>query len=85
MATQKRFGDGIFEFGNPKNFEGVVRMRPVPHIESAESSDALLVAEFKHGADDLVKDFDGSNVTLQGTLIELDGQRMIEVVEGFYG
>jgi hypothetical protein len=42
----------------------------------------LLVAPFKHGADDLVATSDGRAVRLRGTLVKRDGRRMIEVVPG---
>jgi len=81
VAFQGTFGSGVFEFGSPRTFEGVVRTSPVPHIESAEK-DALLVAPFKHGADSLVSDLDGASVSLDGTLIEQADDRMIEIVPG---
>ena len=76
-----RSGDGVFEYGAIRPFEGVVIERPYPLLDTGDSL-ALLVAPFKVGAAGLVEGFDGRRVRLSGTLIHQDGVRMIEVRPG---
>lgn len=88
---QKPFAKSFFEFGNVKEFEGTIQAKPIPFllVEKAEKNNGLptferipLVAEGKHGADEVVKDFDGQSVKLMGTRIYRDNLQMIEVVAG---
>ncbi len=88
LFGQKPFAKSFFEFGNVKDFEGTIQAQPIPFllIEKAEKNNGLpvferipLVAEDKHGADEIVKDFDGQRVKLKGTKIYRDDLQMIEV------
>ena len=91
LTGQKPFANSVFEFGNIKDFEGTVQAEPIPFllVEKAEKNNRLptferipLVAEFKGGAERLVRDFNGHRVKLKGTRIYRDELQMIEVVEG---
>jgi hypothetical protein len=90
---QRRFAASFFEFGAPRDFEGVINEYPVPTLMvqedgqkdgKAATSPAFsyyaLVSEGKHGAEALVEGFDGQRVKLRGTLIHRDDTAMIEVV-----
>ena len=84
VLAQGRFTHATFEFGRPRVFEGVLVEFPYPAlIASAASGDVStvywLVGPGKHGAAEFVKGRDGSRVTLNGMLIERDGDRMIEI------
>ncbi len=86
---QHRFAASFFDFGNAREFEGVVNEYPYPTLIARRDGQAgtlpvfssyALVAEGKHGADRLVEGFDGRIVKLRGTLIHRDDTAMIEVV-----
>ena len=83
---QNRFAPSFFDFGNVREFEGIVRTAPVPLLQVPDATGAAiqyaLVAEGKHGADSLVAGMDGKRVKLRGTEIRRDGMTMIEVVRG---
>jgi hypothetical protein len=85
---QQPFAASNFEFGNDREFEGVVSAKPYPELlvlrpgasgQESGFSRYLLVAPGKHGADDLVAGFDGQRVRLKGQLIYRDGATMVEV------
>lgn len=91
LLGQQHFAKSYFEFGNVKGFEGTIHAHPVPFllVEKEEKNSGLptferfaLVAEFKAGVDETVKDFDGQKVKLRGTRIYRDDIQMIEVVTG---
>lgn len=83
-AAQSRFAAGRFDYGHEQSFEGQIVERPYPGLEvSARTGDVQwywLVGPGKHGAADLVKGLEGRFVRVSGTLVERDGDRMIEVV-----
>ncbi|HMV84208.1 MAG TPA: hypothetical protein PLD20_27440 [Blastocatellia bacterium] len=88
---QHRFADGVFEFGNVREFEGELIEKPFPQLlVRREKTDAMalpfvsygLVGEGKHGAAADTAGFGGRRVKLRGTLIHRDGTAMIEVVGG---
>ena len=88
LFGQQPFAKSFFEFGSEKDFEGTIQAQPIPFllIEKAEKNNNLpiferipLVAEFKFGAEKIVKDFDGQRVKLKGTKIYRDDLQMIEV------
>jgi hypothetical protein len=86
-ASQRLIGTAFFEWGNVKEFSGVLRVDPYPHlillVEGTNRSAAPLVAPFKFGvkrAD--VAAFDGRVVKLRGTRIHRDGRLMIELQPG---
>jgi hypothetical protein len=87
---QKTIGVSVFEWGKVKEFTGVFKAEPYPHLlvprpgasaGQAEFSSYYLVKPFKFGLDpQTVSRFDGAAVSLRGTLIYRDNQTMIEVV-----
>lgn len=85
-VAQRPFAASRFEFGVVRSFEGVVRAQPRPVLEVPRAgggdsvSRYLLVAPFKHGADQLVAPFVGQRVRLEGSLIYRGGRTMIELV-----
>lgn len=91
-VAQRMIGVSIFEWGNHKQFSGVLRVAPYPHllvsrpgsVPAQESfSTYYLVAPWKFGVDrSTIAPLDGKVVVLQGTLIYRGDQTMIEVVPG---
>ena len=88
---QMPFAKSYFEFGKLRDFEGTVVARPYPSLiitrpgqadQGDSTSEYLLVAPGKHGADDLVRSFDGKDVHLRGQLIYRDGKTMVEIEPG---
>jgi hypothetical protein len=90
VLAQNPFTASAFEFGNNRNFEGTITLDPYPSLlvtrqgadQAAPYSRYLLVAPGKHGAGNLVSQFDGMRVKLDGQLIYRDANTMIEVVPG---
>jgi hypothetical protein len=83
VLGQQPFAPGFFEFGNAREFEGVVRTMPFPALQIEKAGGVeqyVLVAEGKHGADSMVAGLDGMRVRLRGTLIRREGMAMLEVV-----
>jgi hypothetical protein len=84
-VSQRGFEAGESEYGTKRTFEGVISLRPYPRLlvsrpgASTSYSRYSLVAPGKRGAQDLVRDFDGRLVQLNGTLIYRDGVTMVEV------
>jgi len=72
--------DGTFEYGVVKEWQGTIELDPYPVIRSNQQ-EFLLVAPFKHGAEDLVKKYVGSLVLVKGSLIYRAGVSMIELSE----
>jgi hypothetical protein len=84
VFAQARFARATFEFGKTRAFEGRLVEYPYPALVVSDSSTLTLTTYWlagpgKHGASDLVKGRDGQMVRLSGSLIERDGDRMIEV------
>jgi len=80
VTRQQPFGEGRYEFGVERNFDGVLRERPVPLLITAERS--YLLSEFgKQGAAERVAGRNGMPTRLVGTLVERGDQAMIEVHE----
>lgn len=91
FAGTDGFAKSYFEFGKVRDFEGTVVERPYPTLivsrpghpdQGDNTSEYLLVAPGKHGADDLVRSFDGKRVYLRGQLIYRDGKTMVEIEPG---
>lgn len=88
---QQPFDPGRFEFGIERDFEGRLVTRPYPALEVAvddgSSASFFLVSLGKHGAanayaaPDVLEALDGRRVRARGTLIERQGQAMIELVD----
>ena len=86
LAVQGRFSTGLFEYGTTRTFEGRLVEFPYPALDLAGTGAApafyWLVGPGKHGAADLVRGLDGRVVRLQGTLIERDGDAMLQIEVG---
>jgi len=89
-GMQQTIGRAWFEFGNVKEFQGILMQSPVPMLvtdepdETSGESVFLLVNPFKFGYPaEKAEEFHLQPVTLRGTLIynEDSGGAMIEVVE----
>jgi hypothetical protein len=81
LFAQARFDEGVFEYGQPRSFEGMVLEHPYPMLDVGGVVH-LLVGPYKFGASQLVAGLDGRVVRVAGTLIHRDGSRMIEIVPG---
>jgi len=83
VFAQGRFATATFEYGRTRTFEGRLVAYPYPALLVAESTGASrfywLVGAGKHGAFGLVTGRDGQMVRVNGSLIERDHDRMIEV------
>jgi nitrite reductase/ring-hydroxylating ferredoxin subunit/DMSO/TMAO reductase YedYZ heme-binding membrane subunit len=77
-----------FEHGVARSFRGWIQAGPYPMLAVPRpgrldgASRYLLVAPGKHGARELVADFDGREVTLAGSLVFHGDRTMIEVEPG---
>jgi nitrite reductase/ring-hydroxylating ferredoxin subunit/DMSO/TMAO reductase YedYZ heme-binding membrane subunit len=88
-AGQGPFKPATFEAGVARTFEGTVVERPLPTLlldrplaagsAAPAQSRWLLVAPWKHGAQELVAGLDGRRVHATGSLVYRDGQTMIEL------
>jgi hypothetical protein len=84
VIAQQPFAEAFFEYGEPRTFEGTVQVRPYPALlvmdpASRRIATYALVAPGKHGADDLVRAWDGKRIQLQGELIHRGGNNMIQI------
>jgi hypothetical protein len=86
VFTEDRFADGVFEFGRVRTFNGQIVEFPYPALITADADGAAraywMVGRGKHGAADLVRGRDGQSVSVAGSLIQRDGDMMIEVAPG---
>ena len=82
LAAQSRAARGVFEFGRTRTVEGRLVEFPYPalDVEGPAPASYGLVGPGKHGAAALVRGLDGRRVRVHGTLIERDGERMLQVV-----
>ena len=87
-ALQRTYSRSFFESGQERTFEGIIEASPYPALlsspDGANSSALryLLVAKGKHGADSQVAAYVGKSVSLRGTLIYRDDQKMIVLSGG---
>ncbi len=70
---------GTFEYGELRDFEGVIVEEPVPHLVTGPGESALLVGFAKSGLPAFARGHSGRRVAFRGTLLERGGRRMIEV------
>ncbi|MGC3957386.1 MAG: hypothetical protein QM813_05325 [Verrucomicrobiota bacterium] len=87
-VSQRMIGQSVFEWGNHKNFSGILQATPYPHLLVLRPGNAdgqsrfstyYLVAQWKFGLDrEALAAFDGKAVSLKGTLIYRGNQTMIE-------
>jgi hypothetical protein len=84
VFTENRFAPGVFEYGRARTFSGRIVESPYPALVPDGVTGAnpayWLVGPGKHGADEVVRGRDGQRVQLSGSLIERDGDAMIEVL-----
>lgn len=78
VLVQNRFGEGVFEFGHEREFEGQVTEAPYPVLRT-ERAHYWLVGPGKHGAASIVAGHDGRTVRITGTLIQRDSDAMLQV------
>ncbi|MCR9142982.1 MAG: hypothetical protein NXI24_12080 [bacterium] len=85
-VTQNRFAPAVFEFGEVREFEGVVREDPYPRLKVLRpgrtpglhyKSSYYLVDPFKFSAAPYVKGMDGKRVRLRGELLYRENQTML--------
>lgn len=86
-AAQGPFGDGVFEFGEPRELTGIVLGEPLPQLLVREDGGGAwvhhpLVARGKHGAAAPIAGHAGEMVRLSATRIRRDGITMLELVPG---
>ncbi len=87
-ASQRLIGTSVFEWGTHKEFTGMLKVEPYPHLlvprpgkadGQSEFSSYYLVAPWKFGLDrEAIAAQDGKTVSLKGTLIYRGNQTMIE-------
>ncbi len=87
-VSQRMIGASVFEWGDVKNFSGVLQTAPYPHLLVPRPGNSgglprysayYLVAVWKFGLPhDAIAWLDGKSVTLKGTLIYRGNQTMIE-------
>lgn len=73
-------GGAVWDTSAPRVFEGDVRTRPYPMLETEEGV-FLLVRMGKFGAQDRVAPVGGQRARVEGFLLERDGRRMIELLD----
>lgn len=85
-ATQNRFAPAVFEFGEVREFEGVIQERPYPQLKVRRPgrnpdlrflSSYYLVDPLKFGAEPYVRGLDGKRVRLSGELLYRENQTML--------
>jgi hypothetical protein len=89
-AKQRTIGVSVFEWGTVKQYSGILKMEPYPHLlvprpgtpgAQHTFSTYYLVAPFKHGLDrEKFYPLNGKTVSLKGTLIYRGNQTMVEAV-----
>ncbi len=88
VTSQGYFATAFFEYGNEREFEGVISEYPYPTLlvarpgntEGSPYSRYLLTVFGKHGADEAVAGMHGAKIRVDGTLIYRDDQTMIEIL-----
>src|SRR5687768_8264839 len=79
VLAQAPFTGGVFEFGRERTFEGLLSVSPYPTLRVGPDSRRIwLVGMGKHGAATEVDGLDGRRVRVTGTLIERDGETMLQ-------
>lgn len=90
VLNQHPFYPSVFEFGNYRTFEGIVKEKPYPTLLVPRPGEVgglpgysqyYLVAFGKFGAQETVSGMDGKRVRLEGSLIYRDNQTMIEIAD----
>lgn len=81
IALQRRFAAGDFEFGRTRVIEGRLVESPYPALDADGRTPASywLVGPGKHGAAAIARGLDGRRVRVRGTLIQRDGDKMLQI------
>jgi hypothetical protein len=79
ILGQPPFATSKFEYGEYRDYAGVIEEWPYP-ILVADNASFLLAAPGKHGLSNAVKGLQGEHVRLKGSLIERAPDRMLEVL-----
>src|SRR3954447_14436024 len=83
VIAQNPFAPSVFEFGDRRDFEGVLVAKPYPSLLAHDGLPWLLVGAGKHGVA-LPATLDGKVVHLRGERIYRGADRMIEVQAGSF-
>jgi hypothetical protein len=82
-VVQRRAEPGRFEFGETREFTGVLGANPIPRLRvvgpDGMATNYLLVGAGKFGLPDYARGHAGEEVRFRGTLIEKGSTRMIEM------
>lgn len=78
VSAQAPFAASRFEYGFYRGYQGELVEWPYPLLLTADGP-YLLVGQGKFGVSELMRGHDGQSVQLNGSLIERDGQQMLEV------
>lgn len=81
IFDQPPFAASRFEYGEYRDYSGVIEEWPYPLLITSDSS-YLLVAPGKHGLSESVRGMEGKSVRLKGALIVRGADRMLEVLPG---
>lgn len=90
-VSQMPFARSYFEFGNLREFQGTLMSDGYPRLlvqrpgqadATKTTSEYLLVAPGKHGAEAIIQGFLGKEIRLRGQLIYRETRTMIEVEPG---
>ena len=79
IAAHDRFAPGVFEFGRTRVVEGRLVEFPYPALDVSPREFYWLVGPGKHGSSALVRGLDGRSVRVRGSLIERDGEKMLQL------
>ena len=82
VTGQMPFANSAFEYGRMRPYPMLLVARPGEVGSGDKHSRYLLVAQGKHGADNIVAGFDGKEVRLKGQLMYRESGTMIEIEPG---
>jgi hypothetical protein len=81
VTAQGPFAASRFEFGTYRGYEGELLEWPYPMLVTRDAA-FLLAGEGKFGVANQVRGREGQHALLRGTLIERDGNKMLQVESG---
>lgn len=80
--AQQDPGPAVWHDAQEKTWTGLLLTEPYPMLIEDSGSTAVLVEIGKHGAQARTAAFAGQRVKVRGWLLERDGRRVIELIEG---
>jgi hypothetical protein len=80
-VSQRPSGTGQWDDSRTVSFEGIAVAEPYALVRTA-SGPVLLTSAGKFGAQNRLRPFNGQGIRATGTLLERDGTRMLELVDG---